>query len=243
MNNAFQTEILKLKKNKMAFIGFIITISIPVLLVLKSLLIDKTKIEYLEWIQTVSMLVNIVLPIMSGFFITQSIQKEYGEKTIINIITAPVNRGVFVLSKIAVWFCWYLVVMLAAECLTIFGSFILFSSQVTHTTIYFTIQLLTQIGILSFIAFLPIIWLAIKQRTLFYPTMLCTLFFVLLQSVGLQVSEELLPTASFIPWLAVQISTILPINSQYLYICIGSILCTGLLGSILAIREFNKQDL
>ena len=243
MNNAFQTEVIKLKKNKMALIGFLITVSIPILLVIKSILIDKTKIDYYEWLQTVSMLVNLVLPIMSGFFLTHSMQKEYIEKTIINIITAPVNRKTFVLSKIIVWFCWYLVVMIVTECLTILGSLILFHSQVTTTTIHFTIQLFTQISILSFIAFLPIIWIAIRQRTLFYPTILCTLFFVLLQSVGSQVSEELLPIASIVPWLAIQISTMLSLNSQYLYICITSILCCGLLGVVLAIHEFKKQDL
>ena len=243
LNNAFQTEILKLKKNKMALIGFTVTISIPILLILKSILIDKTKIDYHEWIMTVSMLINLVLPIMSGFFITQSMQKEYGEKTIINIVTAPVNRKTFVFSKIAVWFCWYLVVMIVTECLTIIGSLILFHSQVTSTTICFTIQLFTQIGLLSYIAFLPIIWIAIRQRTLFYPTMLCTLVFVLFQSVGTQISEEILPVASFVPWLAIQIPIMLPQNSEYLYICIGSILCTGIIGICLAVREFKKQDL
>lgn len=243
MNNAFQTEILKLKKNKMALIGFVVTISIPILLILKSILIDKTKIDYYEWILTVSMLVNLVLPIMSGFFITQSMQKEYGEKTIINIVTAPVNRTTFVFSKIAVWFCWYLAVMIVTECLTIVGLSILFHSQATTTAISFTIQLFTQIGVLSYIAFLPIIWIAIKQRTLFYPTMLCTLVFALLQSAGSQVSEELLPAASFVPWLAIQISAMLPPNSQYLYICIASVLCAGIVGIGLSIHEFHKQDL
>lgn len=243
LNNAFQTEILKLEKNKMAFIGFVFTICIPVLLVLKAVFLDKIKIDYHEWIQTVFMLVNLVLPIMSGFFITQSMQKEYGEKTIINIITAPVNRKVFVFSKITVWFFWYVVVMIVTECLTILGSLILFHSQVTSSAICFTIQLFTQIGLLSYIAFLPIIWIAIRQRTLFYPTMLSVLFFVLLQCAGSQVSEELLPVACFVPWLAIQISAMLPANSQYLYICIASILCSGLLGIILAIFEFRTQDL
>lgn len=243
MSNSFQTELLKLKKNKIALIGFITTISIPILLVLKSLLIDKTQIDYQEWVQTVSMLINILLPIMSGFFITHSVQKEYTEKTIINIITAPVNRTNFVFSKLAVWLCWYLIVMISALILTILGSFILFSSQVTTDTIRFTIQLFSQIGILSFISLLPLLWIAIKQRTLFYPTMLCTLFFVFLQSVGSQVSMELLPIASFTPWLAVQISTMLPVNSPYLYICITSILCVGMVSIFLVIREFKKQDL
>ena len=227
----------------MALIGFVVTVSMPVLLILKSLIIDKTRMDYHEWIMTVSMLVNLILPVMSGFFITQSIQKEYGEKTIINIVTAPVRRKTFVFSKIAVWFFWYLVVMIVTECLTIVGSLILFQSQVTATTICFTIQLFTQIGILSYIAFLPIIWIAVRQRTLFYPTMLCTLFFVLLQSVGTQVSEELLSAASFVPWLAIQISVMLPQNSRYLYICIASIFCAGIVGIGLSIHEFNKQDL
>lgn len=46
LNNAFQTEILKFKKNKMALIGFAVTISIPIQLILKSISIDKTKIDY-----------------------------------------------------------------------------------------------------------------------------------------------------------------------------------------------------
>lgn len=243
MNNAFQTELLKLKKNKMAFIGFTATISIPILLVLKSILIDKTRIEYQEWLLTVSMLVNILLPIMSGFFITQSMQKEYGEKTIINILTAPVGRKTFVFSKIAVWCCWYLAVMVVAESITIAGSRILFGTQVTAASIAFTIQLFTRTGILSFFAFLPVVWIAIRQRTLFYPSMLCTLVFVLLQSVGSQVAEELLPAASFVPWLAVQITAMLPTDSPYFTICILSILCSGISGIVLAIWEFKRQDL
>ena len=243
MNNAFQTELLKLKKNKMALIGFLATISIPILLVLKSALIDKTKIDYQEWLRTVSMLVNILLPIMSGFFITQSMQKEYGEKTIINIITAPVNRVIFIFSKIAVWFCWYFTVMIVTEFLTLLGSMILFRAQVTASAVCFTVRLFTQIGMLSFIAFLPVIWIAVRQRTLFYPSMLCTLVLVLLQSVGSQVSEALLPAASFVPWLAVQISTMLPSGSPYFYLCIVAILCSGGVGVGLAVREFTKQDL
>lgn len=204
MNNAFQTEILKLKKNKMTFVGFIITISVPILLILKSLLIDKT---------------------------------------IINIITAPVDRKNFIFSKIFVWFSWYLITMIIPMCLTILGLFVLYHSQITNQIIFFTIKILFQIGILSFASFIPIVWISIRQRTLFYPSMLCTLIFVLLQSVGSQISEELLPIAIFIPWLAVKISTMLPLNNYYLYICIGSILCLGFLGIILSIQEFKKQDL
>ena len=208
MNDAFQTEILKLKKNNMALIGFAVTISIPILLILKSILIDKTKIDYHEWIMTVSMLVNVVLPIMSGFFITQSMQKEYGEKTIINIVTAPVNRKTFVLSKIAVWFCWCFVVMMVTECLTIVGSLMLFPTQVTSDDLF--IELFTQIGFLSYIASLPIIWIAIRQRTLFYPSMLCSSFCIIAID-GCTGIGGITSLASFVPCFIIQISTMLPV--------------------------------
>lgn len=102
----------------MTFVGFIITISLPVLLILKSLLI---------------------------------------EKTIINIITAPVDRKKFIFSKIFVWFTWYLITMIISICLTILGLFVLYHSQITNQIIFFTIKILFQIGILSFASFIPIV--------------------------------------------------------------------------------------
>lgn len=243
MNHAFQTELCKLRRNKLALTGFLATVSVPVLLVLKALLIDQTKIAYQEWVQTVSMLVNIIFPIMSGFFITQSMQKEYGEKTIINIITAPVDRCVFIFSKIAVWFSWYVCIMAMTEALTILGSLLLYGPQVTGESVLYTIRTFSLTGLLSFTAFLPVLWLAVKQRALFYPSMLCTLAFVLLQSAGSQVSEELLPAASFVPWLAVPICPMLTSENHYFYICIFSVLCSGIVGTTLALWEFKRQDL
>ena len=243
MNNAWITEIYKLKKNKMALIGLLATISIPVLLFLKSVLIDQTKIEYPVWLLTVSMLINLVFPIMSGFFITQSIQKEYGEKTIINIITAPVKRTTFIFAKIAVWLCWYGLILVITEILTLLGSYLLYPAEMDIASLMFAIRFLTQTALFSFIAFLPVLWFCIKQRTLFYPSMLCTLVFVMLQAVGSQVSEEFLSVLSFVPWLAVSISSMVPTDSHYFYSCVLSIFCSGIIGVLLTIREFRRQDL
>lgn len=226
----------------MALIGFAVTISIPILLILKSILIDKTKIDYHEWIMTVSMLVNVVLPIMSGFFITQSMQKNMGKNHYQYCYCTSKQKNFCIEQNCGVVLLvlrrydgyrvfdnrWFIDVVPY----TSYTSDDLFYNTVIHTNWF-----------LSYIASLPIIWIAIRQRTLFYPSMLCTLVFVLLQSIGAQVSEELLPVASFVPWLAIQISTMLPQNSQYLYICIASVLCAGIVGIGLSLHEFNKQDL
>lgn len=243
MNHVFRTEVYKFRKNRMVLIGFLAPILVPVLLLLKALLIDRGSIECREWIMTVSMVVGLVFPTMSGFLITQSVQREYGEKTIINILAAPVKRSTLILSKTAAWFCWYVVVLAVTELLTIAGANLLYGREVSVSVVLFIIKLYTETELLSFIAFLPVIWVTVKQRTLFYPSMLCTLVFVCLQSAGTQISENMLPAASLVPWMAVTVFPMLETDSFYYYVCLCSVSVSGILGIVLAVSEFKKQDL
>lgn len=243
MNNAFQTELYKLRKSKMALIGFCCVTAIPLLLLLKTIFIDKMNISQREWVLTASVLINVVFPVMSCLFITQSIQKEYTEKTIINMITAPTPRIIVIISKLAVWFCWYVITLFFYELLTCICSYFLFPSEIDVASIKFIIQLLTQNNMLSFVASMPILWISIKCQTIFYPSILVGFFFTVLQLAGSQVSESLLPLASCIPWTAIPISTMLPADSKYFYVCIVSILCCGIFGIVFAWIEFKKQDL
>lgn len=210
MSNAFATELYKTKHNKMAFIGFLCVVSIPILLFLKSIFLDGSALPYQEWVQTCLMLVGIMLPVMSGLFITQSVQKEYSEKTIINLLTAPTKRDAFVFSKIGAWFCWYMTVLLATVALTFVASALLYAPELTGTAVIKLVVLFLQTNFFSFLAFLPVFCVAVKQRASFFPSVLTALLFTLLQSVGSQVSTEFLPLASFVPWLAVSITGQLP---------------------------------
>ena len=102
MHNAVCSELLKIKKNKMTFLGMAIVILLPVLLIAKGLFLDGDSREYMDWFMTVSMVTMLVFPIVSGFVITTIVQKEYQDKTLRNILTAPASRVNFVIAKLFV---------------------------------------------------------------------------------------------------------------------------------------------
>lgn len=102
-------------ENKAAWIGTIIVSLVPLLLILKSLYLDPQRGEYMDWFMTVSMLNTLIFPIISGFIITAIVQREYQEKTLRNILSAPTSRENFVIAKLAVWFLWYLTTLFMAE--------------------------------------------------------------------------------------------------------------------------------
>ena len=243
LNYMVRAEFSKLKKNKMVCIGFFAAIVVPIFFIVKSLFIDTSPILYQEWVYTVSLVLNIVLPVMSGLFIIQLIQKEYEERTIINILTAPTDRSKFVISKVTVWFSWYLFTLSVAVVISLIGAYCLYREAFHMDKVISALRLFTQTGLLSFIACLPIIWLTVKNRTLFSPPILFTLLFTVLQTAGSQISEKWLPVASFIPWTAVTISQMISAENPIFYICMISILLFGLLGVLLAIKELMAQDL
>ena len=53
---------------------------------------------------SVLMLNILALLIVNGFVITSSMQKEYQDRTIWNILTALVSRDRFLAAKLVVWF-------------------------------------------------------------------------------------------------------------------------------------------
>ena len=240
MIHTFITEIIKLKNNKMALTGFLLVIFTPVFDAVKTLFL---LVPSDQWILNVALLLSMILPVMSGFFITQCLQREYAEATILNIITAPVSRTVFILSKTAVWFAWYLVTLMTAELVTIGCACILFGTRVDSAYILSAIRILSCPGLLSFVAFLPIIWIAVRQRSIFYPSMLLTLFFTVLQAAGNLTSPEMIKAASLLPWTAVSLTKMLPAGNPHYRICLISIGISGLAGILLSVTAFRKQDL
>ncbi|MHC5218614.1 ABC transporter permease [Enterococcus sp. LJL128] len=243
MDNVLAAELRKVKKNRMIGIGFLIVCAVPVLFILKSLLIDETLFSYQEWMQGISMFLYMIFPVISGLVITQLIQKEYEEKTVINNLTAPVKRSYFIAAKLIVWAIWYLLTLASTVLITIIGSFLFYDSSIVSQGISLVWTGLVKTGAFSFAAFMPVLWIAVKQRTLFYPAILFTLLFTGLQVAGSQISLEMLPLGSVVPWSAVSILQLIDDGSIYWYVCLASIVISGLLGCLLAIWTFKRQDL
>jgi len=241
LHNAVCSEIIKFRRNKMAWMGTLIIVTIPLFMIWNRLVIDPQR-EYMEWLMSVLMLNTLILPIVNGFVITSNMQREYQDRTIRNILTAPVSREKFMAAKLVVWFLWYLISICLLEMIVTAGCYTLFPVEFTTGNMRYALFLLIQNNFFSFIAGIPILWICVKQQALFYPSMLATLGSAVLQAAGLQVSEELILPACVCPWTAVSISGLVEVDTFYYWICLVSIFLCGLVGFMGTIISFGNQD-
>lgn len=241
MHDAVCSEIRKFRRNKMAWLGTLIIITIPLFMIWNRLVIDQQR-KYMEWLMSVFMLNTLVLPIVNGFVITSNMQREYQDRTIRNILTAPVSREKFMAAKLVVWFLWYLISICLSEMIVTAGCYTLFPVEFTTGNMRYALFLLIQNNFFSFIAGIPILWICVKQQALFYPSMLAILGSAVLQAAGLQVSEELILPACVCPWTAVSISGLVEVDTFYYWICLVSIFLCGLVGFMGTIISFGNQD-
>ena len=225
----------------MAWVGTLIIVTIPLFMIWNRLVIDPQR-EYMEWLMSVLMLNTLILPIVNGFVITSNMQREYQDRTIRNVLTAPVSREKFLTAKLSVWFLWYLISFCLSEVIVIAGCYILFPVEFTTRNMRYALSLFTQNNFFSFIVGIPILLICVKQQALFYPSMLATLGSAVLQAAGLQVSEELILPACVCPWTAVSISGLVEVDTFYYWICLVSIFLCGLVGFMGTIISFGNQD-
>ncbi|MCH5248325.1 MAG: ABC transporter permease [Lachnospiraceae bacterium] len=225
----------------MAWMGALIIVTIPLFMIWNHLVIDPQR-EYMEWLMSVLMLNTLVLPIVNGFVITSGMQKEYQDKTIRNILTAPISREKYLIAKLVVWFLWYFISICFSEVIVIASCYAFFPTEFTTNHLRYVLFLFTQNSFFSFIAGIPVLWICVKQQTLFYPAMLAALGTAVLQMAGLQVSEELILPACVCPWTAVPISGIVGFGTRYYWICIVSIFLCGVVGFMCVIISFRNQD-
>ncbi|MCQ4638221.1 ABC transporter permease [Anaerovorax odorimutans] len=228
---------MKLRKNKMVLVGSAVLWLIPALLIVKAFTLDKGMTPPAEWLNTVVMLNTLMLPCVSGFVVTSLVQKEYQDGTLRNVLTAPVSKTDFPLAKLAVWFFWYLITLVVSLSISLCGYLMLHGGEVSYAA-----GLLARNGILSFLAGIPVLAVAFRQRKIFYPAVLTALFMAMIQMAGSQVSAEYILPGSICPWTAVAISGMVPVFSGYFGICLASIIVCGILGTFLAVQCFRRQE-
>ena len=225
----------------MAWMGTLIIVTIPLFMIWNRLVVDPQR-EYMEWLMSVLMLNTLILPIVNGFVITSNMQREYQDRTIRNVLTAPVSREKFLTAKLVVWFLWYFISFFLSEVIVTAGCYVLFPIEFTTGNMRYALSLLTQNNFFSFIAGIPVFLICVKQQTLFYPSMLATLGSAVLQAAGLQVSEELILEACVCPWTAVSLSGLVGFDTHYYWVCFVSILLCGLVSFMGVILSFKNQD-
>jgi len=93
-----------------------------------------------------------------------------------------------------------------------------------------------------FLASLPLLWVAVKQRRVFHSTVLTALGFLVIQLVGINATESMLPILSIVPWSAVIVISFFEMPPVYTVLGVASIIATGILGLAISCYLFKKQD-
>lgn len=237
-----KAEIFKLKKDFMFFIGTIIVVAIPIFILVKDTYFSTSPKELLNWIMSCCLIDFLILSVISGFIITNLIQREYQAGTLINILTSSVSRTAFVISKLIIWFLWYSIMLIIIIAITIFGSKIIYPTQFNPQYIKLIIELFSKFGVLIFFSFIPLLWVSFMQKKLFYPSILTAMGFTAIWVGGMNTSLEMILPACLVPWSAVSIIAMNQIGSPYIQIGLTSVILVGLIGLFLSCFSFNKQD-
>ena len=240
--NMLKLELLKLKKDTMFFVGTIISIMVPVFLVIKDKFLSVPPNEIMEWTMSCFAAILLILSVFSGFIITNLVQKEYQSGTIKNILSSAVSRVAFICSKLLVWFLWFAITLIFIVIITILGAKLIYPHQFNLNYIKLIIAIFSKLGLLSFVSFIPLLWITILQRKLFYPSILLAIGLTGILLGGINISSDFLLPASFVPWTAVPLVAVHQLKSPYFGIGLASILITGTLGLILSCYSFYIQD-
>ena len=242
MLNVLATEFMKLRRNKLFFILSIVAAILPIVLIGKDIVQFKGRqpLDILAWSFSLSQVCQlIVYPILGGFILTFLIQKEYGDHTIINNLTAPVKRVTFIIGKVVIWFTWQFLLTIIFTLISCYGAYLLYGQQ---TLLKFLPQLLLSdllTGLLSWAVFTPIAWIAVLQRENSYTSLIFTLLFTITGAFAVYFPLEVV---RFIPWTAVTYmsATYMTVISWPICLSIGG---CAILGLFMTYHSFMRQEL
>ena len=237
MLNVLAAERIKLKRNKLLLVCSAIAILLPIIVLPPN---ENESISAISWVFRLQMFFQLVIyPILSGFIITFLIQKEYGDQTIINTLTAPVERMKYLLGKLIVWFIWYITItlcFLAIICLRVFA---FFGESILFDNLAEISIMILRTGILYFGALLPVAWIAVLQKRVFYPSLLAAFIITVSGMAGLLMHGL---SGSIVPWSAVTLLS-MPNGDVINGVAYTSIVLCAAIGFGLAAYSFKKQEL
>lgn len=127
--NIISAEWMKLKRNRIFAVCSLLALFASAFMVFKDLVIAEHPPEnYQTWMMSVYVVVGAVLSILSGFIITFLMQREYEDRTINNVLTAPTSRLRFLMGKLAIWFLWYFGTLIGVVIIYTIGGWLIFAN-------------------------------------------------------------------------------------------------------------------
>ncbi len=241
MRKVISAEWMKLKRNRIFAVCSLLTLFASAFMVFKDLVIVESPIEdYRFWLPTVYLVVGALLSIMSGFIITFLLQREYEDRTINNVLTAPTSRLRFLLGKLAIWLIWYVGTLIGVVIIYTIGGWLIYPDTFGLTGTKSLVTTLLKYCLLAFVAAIPLLTVSVMQRKVFYPTIMIALAFTGIQMFAVNMPYKF---ARIIPWSAVVVQSLAELPFKDDLITLGSIFLTGIIGFVAAYWLFKKQDL
>ncbi|MBE5960533.1 MAG: ABC transporter permease [Lachnospiraceae bacterium] len=238
MLNMIKSELYKIKKNKIFYVCSCIVILPALWVIYKDKILTTPPDDISNWIQSANVITSLFLSIASGFVITFLIQREYEDKTIINVLSAPTSRSVFIFSKFTMWLLWYLLLLGISMAIYMIGGKLIYADRFGRYEIGLLFQMIAKGRVLSFVASAPLLLIAILQRKTFYPSIMCSLVFT-----GMELFALMLPIrfGSMLPWPAAMLLGY-GITGWYRIQAVIAVIISGIAGIAGACVVFQRQN-
>lgn len=236
--NVILSDLYKNKKNKIIYICALCVIMFDLWYAFRYVLFTKPPEDFQSWLQSGVLMSSIVMSVASGFVITFFVQREYEDKTIINVLFAPTNRITFVFSKLTVWFLWFLTVSIIGFVVLILGAKLAYNEAFGNEERMMVLSKLSISYLYSFVASIPLLMVTFIQRNIFYPSLMCALVMTAFQMLSVIIPLE---NSRFIPW-AASLLYGLGAGDQFLLEALVPVAISGIVGIVGACSVFRKQD-
>ena len=238
MVSLLSTELLKLKRSSMFLISILGAAVAPFVVVVATY-VHEPATPFKELFYNVNLYTVLIIGVpLYGVVTSYLFNREYTENTLKNILTTPVSRVSFIMSKTLLLFMWIMMLTVTAWGITlVLGVLTQFNglniSVLTESLKQFSIG-----GLLLFILSSPIILLTLVMKN-YVPTIIFTVVITLINVMGGNSEHRAL-----FPWAAAGdiANNTLPLTYPPEYSYIG-ITATALIGFTAMIVYFKKVDI
>lgn len=244
MKNGIIVEWKKIRHKNLLRFSLIAVFLFISLIVFKDIFINIKirEIGMEHWTLSIdTILFFLIIPIISGILYTYMVNNEYTERTIVNYMSAMVNRNIFIISKLIVWLFCHLLMGLIVYLVSYIGSLVIFPTADLAIRFYdFGIHFLKSF-LLSFLSLALLVPISIFQRASYIPSIILTL---IIAAVGVSATYLTGILPFILPWTAAFIlsqSVILPNGLRLLAFIV--VIVSSLLFYMLGLLMINRQDI
>jgi bacitracin transport system permease protein len=241
--NLLFTELLKLKRSKMFLISIIGAAIAPFMVVVATFVQMKTKsdltVTFDELFYQTNLYTVLVIGVpLYGVVTAYLITREYMEDTLKNLLTIPVSRMSFLMSKYLLLFIWILLLTFVAWILTLGLGVLCQFEGLTTKLMFQSIKQFSMGGGLLFILSSPIILVTLVSKN-YVPTIIFTIVITMLNVMSGNSEHR-----GLFPWAAagdIANNTLLPTYpAVYSYLGIA---VTAIIGFIVSVVYFKRVDI